>query len=218
MRPVTSTQSGDFWLKKHVSSTETSVNFTNVSTLEAHTPYLIAFPGTHWGREFPTDWNVTFSGTGAEFDMTKSGTTTSEYYHYKGNYDNLKDDATTAAYYILDSEQNKFIKEANQSLKPFHSYFIDAVTMANSKIRSLSIGNGTDGATSLIALDSENNASFTVESSKREVIIHINKQSEIKIYNMNGQILYQDILEEGSKRISLERGIYILNDNKVIVY
>ena len=218
MRPVTPQQSGDFWLKEYVSHSGTTVNFDNVNELKAHTPYLIAFPGTHWGNVFPSDWSVTFSGTGAEFDITKSGTKASDNYHYKGNYDNLKDDATTAAYYILDSEQNKFIQEVNQTLKPFHSYFIDAAPVESNRAPALSIGNGTGGATGFIALNRDEKAPYTIESNKGEIIIHINEKSEIKIYDMKGNLLYLNLLEEGMKRISLEKGFYIVNEYKVMVH
>ena len=218
MKPVTPDQSGDYWLKKYMNNNETTVNFNNADAIEAHTPYLIAFPGKYWGEEFPENWSVTFSGKNAEFDTGKSGTTTSGGYHFKGNYDNLKDDETTAAYYILNSGENRFEKVTNQELKPFYSYFIDGVATESSKATALSIGNGSDGATGFIELNQEKELAYTVESNKGEIIIHINEKAEIRIYDLNGQLLYQKLLESGSNRINLQKGVYILNQNKVIVH
>ena len=82
----------------------------------------------------------------------------------------------------------------------------------------MSLGNGTGGATVFIALNRDEKAPYTIESNKGEIIIHINEKSEIKIYDMKGNLLYLNLLEEGMKRISLEKGFYIVNEYKVMVH
>ena len=71
MRPVTPQQSGDFWLKEYVSHSGTTVNFDNVNESKAHTPYLIAFTGTHRGNVFPSYLCGTSSGKCVESATTK---------------------------------------------------------------------------------------------------------------------------------------------------
>lgn len=82
--PVTDMQSGDFWLKKYVGSSEPGlVNFENVATMEANNPYLIAFPGKVWGNDYPDQWQVSFTATDATFDATKAGKAASDNYHFR---------------------------------------------------------------------------------------------------------------------------------------
>ena len=218
MRPVTPEQSGDFWLKGHTGSTETEVNFGNTDLLLAHTPYMIAFPGKYWGNVFPDNWSVVFEGTSAEFDITKASTVTSDYYHYKGNYDNLIDDDTNASYYILNSEENQFVKASSQKLKPFYSYFVDKVSTQSNKVSALSIGDGTGGTTGFIPLNNNQEQTYAIEGSKGEIIVYINDDSEITVYDINGNILYKKIVSEGVEKIKLPQGFYIVNNNKVIVH
>lgn len=215
--PVTDTQSGDFWLKKYVGSSEPGVvNFENVATMEANSPYLIAFPGKVWGNAYPDQWQVSFTATDASFDVTKAGKVTSDNYHFQGNFD-LKTDAEVPTLYVLDTEQNCFTKVAGQSLKSFRGYFVDVSPDAGT-IRSLSIGNGNGEITGMEEIGNDNDCLWTVQGGKGEIMIRVFQSSEISVYDVSGQQIYRQTLPEGAVNLAVPQGLYIVNKKKVMVY
>lgn len=215
--PVTDTQSGDFWLRKYVGSTEPGVvNFENVAVLNANTPYLIAFPGKAWGSVYPDQWEVTFTATDADFDVIKAGKVSFDNYHFQSSFE-LKTDAAEPKFYMLDTEQNYFTKVAGQSLKAFRSYFVDASSVS-AITRSLNIGDGSGEITGIDKVGTDDNRSWTVQGGKGEMVIRVMQSTEIVIYSMTGQQIYRQTLPEGVVNLDFPQGIYIVNKKKVVVY
>lgn len=215
--PVTDTQSGDFWLKKYVGSSEPGlVNFENVATMEANNPYLIAFPGKVWGNDYPDQWQVSFTATDATFDATKAGKAASDNYHFQGSFDFMTD-AEVPAFYMLDTEQNCFTKVAGQSLKAFRSYFVDASPDAGDT-RSLSIGDGNGEITGIDKVENNNDCLWTVRGGKGKIMIRILQPSKITVHDVTGQQIYRQTLPEGVVNLSVPQGLYMVNKKKVMVF
>lgn len=213
--PVTDTQPGGFWLKQYVGSPEPGVvNFENVATMEANSPYLIAFPGKVWGNAYPDQWQVSFTATDASFDVMKAEKVTSDNYHFQGSFA-LKKDAEIPSLYVLDTEQNCFTKVAGQSLKSFRSYFVDASSDVGTT-RSLSIGSGE--ITGLEEIGNDNDCFWTVQGGKGEIVVRVLQSSEITVHDVTGQQIYRQTLPEGVVNLAVPQGLYIVNKKKVMVY
>lgn len=215
--PVTNTQEGNFWLSKYMGSSEEGiVNFGSASEIEAYTPYIIAFPGTAWGTKYQDEWEVTFTGGKALFDSGIEAKTTGNNYHYVGTLANITDDSTNPKCYILNSELNKFEKVAEQTLKPFRGYFVDATSAQGAPTRSsLSIGNGNGEITSIEQFEQKQ---FNIYSIKGYIVIETTQAQPVSIFNQSGVQVYKSLVPEGETKIQLPQGFYIVNNQKVIVY
>ncbi len=218
IRPVTLSQTGDFWLKEYTSSEEGVVNFSNVDQLNANTPYLIAFPGKDWGTDYLDNWKVEFKGTSATFDVNQEKKKTSSHYHYIGTYETKTDHATTPTLYMLDTAANSFSKTAGNTLKPFRSYFIDTPVSDGVSGQSLIIGEGNNGTTGFIEFEKESDDFTTILGGKGEIVIQMNNPTPIVIYDANGTLIYKQTSLQREQKIGVPAGIYVVNSQKIIVY
>ena len=127
-----------FWLKQFVSDEQDVVNFDFTDELKANTPYIIAFPGNHWGSEYDLS-GKTLRFIGQDVTVHKSGVASS----VAGNYYSFIGDTRyvdTEDIYCLNFDGNKF--ELDNSSAPFRAYF--KANESNSPKICLSIGNGGD--------------------------------------------------------------------------
>lgn len=215
MLPVTDTQEGDFWLKAYSGSQTTGVvDFANVSSLEAHRPYIIAFPGKAWGQQYPDSWTVTFSSTDAEFDNAKAENESQDNYAFAASYQQIQN--TAAVHYLLNTEKNVFEKSADAVLKPFRCYFADFG--GGTGIQSLSIGSGNGNITGIEETTTNPDKGLKIVGLKGAISLILNEQIEISIYTLNGQLAYRQLLPAGTQRITLPQGCYVVNRQKVMVY
>lgn len=213
MHPVTDTQEGDFWLRAYTGSPKDGVvDFANVASMEAHRPYIIAFPGQAWGQQYPDSWTVTFSSTAAEFDNAKAGHEDKDSYGFAASYRQMQN--TAAAHYLLNTEKNVFEKTADAVLKPFRCYFADFG--GGTGTRSLSIGNG-DGTITGIS-ETTADCGLKAVGQKGAIVLNLSKQTEVSIHTLSGQLAYRQLLPAGTRRVALPQGCYVVNRQKVMVY
>lgn len=128
-----------FWLKEFVSDEPGVVNFDFVSgtTMKANTPYIVAFPGDHWGAaydlstkaiKFVGETNTTVHKSDAVSSVTGAN------YRFIGN---TLTDATNNIYTIND-DGDKFV--AGNRSAPFRAYFKPGIF--DPTLGSLGIGSG----------------------------------------------------------------------------
>lgn len=128
-----------FWLKEFVSDEPGVVNFDFVSgtTMKANTPYIVAFPGDHWGAaydlstkaiKFVGETNTTVHKSDAVSSVTGAN------YRFIGN---TLTDATNNIYTIND-DGDKFV--AGNGSAPFRAYFKPGIF--DPTLGSLGIGSG----------------------------------------------------------------------------
>ena len=154
-----------FWLKEFTSDAPSKVNFSYVSgTMQAYTPYIVAFPGSKWG----TAWDL--SGKAIQFvgenvsmyAATTAAMLTGGNFRFIGS--TLQD--TTPNIYVINSEGNKFVLKETGGSAPFRAYFKPGAFDVT--LSSLGIGSDdqtTDIGTTLMNSEQKNN----------------------DIYNLNGQ-------------------------------
>ena len=132
-----------FWLKQFVGDAPGVVNFDYVSDgMEANTPYIVAFPGNHWGSEYDLS-NKTIRFVGQNVDVHMNGGITSV---TGGNYrfiGSTLQDATNNIYGI-NAAGNQFVLGNGSS--PFRAYFKPGLFDAS--LSRLAI-RGADGTTDI---------------------------------------------------------------------
>ena len=131
-----------FWVKQFVSDEPDVVNFDFADEMKANTPYIIAFPGDHWGLEYDVS-GKTLKFIGQNVTVHKSGEASpvaGSYYSFIGDTKSVGIEDI----YCLNLDGNKF--DLDNSSAPFRAYF-KANTSNCTKIY-LSVGNG-GGTTSL---------------------------------------------------------------------
>jgi hypothetical protein len=128
-----------FWLKEFVSDEPGVVNFDFVSgtTMKANTPYIVAFPGDHWGAaynlstkaiKFVGETNTTVHKSDAVSSVTGAN------YRFIGN--TLTDAANNI--YTINDDGDKFV--AGNGSAPFRAYFKPGIF--DPTLGSLGIGSG----------------------------------------------------------------------------
>ena len=137
-----------FWLKRFVSDEPDVVNFDFTDELKANTPYIIAFPGDHWGSEYDLS-GKTLKFIGQDVTIHKSGEVspvTGNYYSFIGDTKSV--DAEDI--YCLNPDGNKF--DLDNCSAPFRAYF--KANMSNCTKICLSIRNG-GGTTGIVSISEE---------------------------------------------------------------
>ena len=137
-----------FWLKRFVSDEPDVVNFDFTDELKANTPYIIAFPGDHWGSEYDLS-GTTLKFIGQDVTVHKSGEVSpvaGSYYSFIGDTKSV--DAEDI--YCLNPDGNKF--DLDNFSAPFRAYF--KANMANCSEICLSIRDG-GGTTGIVSISKE---------------------------------------------------------------
>lgn len=202
---------GDFWVKTLLSSTEQGVViFTEIEekTLKANTPYLIAFPGSTFGESSLEGATITFSAKSATIKCADAKSESSAYTLH-GSY--FADDVNEA--FILDSERNGFIYSKTVQTTPFEAYFSKNI---DKSIRSLRIV-FDDDVTSIAEVSAEG---ITYEGGRKSIHIYAPKSGIANIYTAEGKavMLNKEYVAGKTTITGLEKGIYIINGAKVVVY
>ena len=162
-----STDTGkNFWLKAFTNDTSDEVLFSFVSgSIEANTPYIVAFPGSKWGEKWDmSKKKIKFIGENTQLKKTSRSVVTGSYYRFVGS--TLQDN--TENIYSLNSEGNAFDLKATGGSSPFRAYFkadgYDALLA--------SLGIGSDSATGIGIVND---------------IVHDNKPAKVKVIK-NGKL------------------------------
>jgi len=170
-----STDTGkNFWLKAFTNDTSDEVLFSFVSgSIEANTPYIVAFPGSKWGEKWDMSGKaIKFIGENTQLKKTSRSVVTGSYYRFVGS--TLQDN--TENIYSLNSEGNAFDLKATGGSSPFRAYFkadgYDALLA--------SLGIGSDSATGIENINGNVNGNAKVKVIK-------NGKLYIGNYNIVGQ-------------------------------
>jgi len=127
-----------FWLKEFTGDGVGSVSFDYVSgtTLQANTPYIVAFPGDHWGDAYNLSGKIIkFIGSGeVRCDVITS--VTGSNYRFMGNNKSV----STENIYCINAEGSSFDLKASGGSPAFRAYFKPGIF--DSTVTSLSIGGG----------------------------------------------------------------------------
>ena len=127
----------NFWLKRFSSDAGNTVYFDYVSgSMEANTPYIVAFPDNTWGAAWDMS-GKTIKFIGENVIVSKGGTvssTTGANYRFIGN--TVQDN--TADIYCINATGSAFVKTAGCS--PFRAYFKPGIF--DHSVTSLGIGGG----------------------------------------------------------------------------
>ena len=147
---TSSTDEGkQFWLKEFTSDGAATVNFGFVSgTMQANTPYIVAFPGSKWGAK----WDL--SGKAIQFvgentTVHKGGTLSTKTggnFRFIGN--TMQDN--TENIYCINAAGNKFELRTTGGSAPFRAYFKPGIF--DRELTSLGIGSD-DGTTGIRLMD-----------------------------------------------------------------
>lgn len=129
----------NFWVKQFAGDGATSVSFDFVdgNTLQANTPYIVAFPGNHWGDNWDlSSKQIIFKGVNAVVHKSSSiSSVTGDNYRFIGS--TVQDN--TANIYCINADGNKF--ELTNGSAPFRAFFKPGIF--DRTVTSLSIGGDT---------------------------------------------------------------------------
>lgn len=153
----------NFWVKAFYSDEATQVYFDFVDEIKANTPYIVAFPGSKWGKKWDMSnkalkfigENVTVSNSEAVKSVTGSA------YRFVGN--TVQDN--TANIYSLNEQGNLFVLNQSAGSAPFRAFFKPGTF--DISVTSLSLGSVTGGTTSIddlpATLDQETGAWYSID-------------------------------------------------------
>ena len=194
LSPIVLGGNGNFWLRKYVGSSSTSVFFTSTAdgVMEANTPYLVAFPGKSMGAGHLEGEAITFSTSNVTIDGYASPEPIKKNaFAFKANYNGIPE---AEQGYELNAEGSSFVQSATVGTKPFQAYFTNDELAAGSSVKSLRIDFGT----------------FNDETGIFEVEEGSGMQAGTAgtFYDLSGRRISQ-----GSAQ---QKGIYISNGRKVI--
>ena len=163
--------------------------------MEAHTPYIIAFPGKTMGTGHLEGQTITFIGGNADIPVTTQPTQQYNDFIFTGNYDKTADDCSGWA---LDAAGSSFVQTSTVGNQPFAAYFRNTE-------------GGINGAKAL-----RMDFSTFDESTDIENLTDGNMQSDeaAPVYSIDGK----NIGERSSAEMkNMKSGLYIRNNKKVIV-
>ena len=128
-----------FWVKKFVGDGVSTVDFDFTTEMKANTPYIVAFPGDHWGEAYNLSGKtIKFIGNN-NVTVHQGGTlstVTGTNYRFIGN--TVQDN--TANIYGINGEGSSFVLKSTGGSAPFRAYFKPGIF--DSSVTSLGIGNG----------------------------------------------------------------------------
>lgn len=188
------------------------VIFTRISELDADKPHLIAF----FGDESESS-KITFSrwSTDASPEIIPASTFEPEDWHadgeyrFTGSYRDIHHDEEHT-YYVLNEGHNKFVRNLQQKIEPFHG-FMDA---NNCQYDELIIDEGLPTNIEKVLSDKD----FFVYGKDGQLVIVTSVEERVDIYSLNGQLIKKADIQVGINRVDgLPKGIYIIKGRKVIL-
>ena len=114
---------GDFWVKEFVGDTNTGSNkvtFNYAHYIQANTPYIVAFPGDHWGASYDLSGKtIKFIGSGLVAKSEDIKPITGSYYRFVGSTHAV----STENIYCLNAAGNKFELKSSGGSGAFRAFF-----------------------------------------------------------------------------------------------
>lgn len=180
---------------------ESIVYFDVAETLEANIPYIV---------KITTGDEKTFTGSG----MVAKTTQTDDTDGFKGVYSEIPAGEATGLY-LLKTDGSAFGEATDKASVPaFRAYLKSTASPSGAKLFSVEHGDG--GATSCRPQQADQ--SFVIYTANGIVEIISDKAQNITIYGIDGSIVRNVLLNEGSNTINgLRKGIYLINNQKVVI-
>jgi|GEM_PF-4851333 len=209
---------GFFYLKK----VETGTNNITVdaTSIEANTPYIIAFPKlTITGREHfyvGDDVAFTFSGDALKSTVYTPGTAMKNW-NFVPNY-KKKTLSSTDNVYTLNTEGTKFITATEKaSVNPYRPYLVWTNTNADAAPKAYFL-NGEVTAIDPVFEDKETNRITATSLNNGVLTLQATQKCMAVVYSISGSVIAHMPMEEGeSTKLNLPSGVYFVNRQKVIV-
>lgn len=190
-------------VRRYTGSKEATVNFETVTgSMEANTPYL-----------FSRTADVSFGATNVS--ITPAPVTVpdpSNVYIFKGTYEGITGSSAQNKY--LSNGTSFAYSVSGASIAPFRAY-LEKVSGQNPAPALLSIGNGGGGTTGLETVDAT--SGLKIYATSGGLIVETVEARKLQVYTMDGCLIYSGMLVEGNNHLHLTRGIYLIDNKKVIV-
>ena len=135
-----------FWVKNFSSEAGSTVNFDYVDQMKADTPYIIAVPGSTWGKSWNlTNKEITFYGADATIESGTLASVSGNQYKFAGT----KQAKAVTDCYVMNNEGNAFSKTST-TVAPFRAYFSpQAMIPGQAAAASLHIGSEGNNPTGI---------------------------------------------------------------------
>ena len=188
--------------------------YASADAIKANVPYLIAIPNdpAFYDAYFNVSGDVTFSGKGVQ--VTELYSETVEGYTLNTNFN-----GPTSDVYGLNTEGTDWV--AGIDANSFHLYVTTSQANAPQRIAIFGNGGGTTGIKGIFSDFGKGQngiGNAVVYGSKEGIVIESVKAGEAAIYSVSGELVKIAQVKEGRNIIKLPAGVYIINQNKVIVY
>ena len=176
-----------FWLKRFVSDEPGVVNFDFADEMKANTPYIVAFPGDHWGTANDLS-SKTLKFIGQDVTVHKGGknaSVTGSNYRFIGGTKAVD----TENIYRLNAVGNRF--ELGNGSAPFRAYFKAHIFDHSESSLSIGNGSGTTGISEVRSKTEEDRSNIVYDLSGRRVgSMSNNQRSSLKrgLYIKNGKL------------------------------
>ena len=211
---------GFFWLKQATADAD-AIN-TDASSIEPNVPYLIAFPD--YGYE---DYPLLSVGAGEEFTFSGQGlkaTTalapgTMPAWQFHANYLDAGAAETEATCYVLDDEGSGFDLDPS-ARQPFRPYVTFEDRAAQSAPLRFAIGKpDVPSALMQVAFPGKAVSPLRVEDTSAGLLLTADARVQVRVYTLYGVLVKALPMQAGETvQIDLAPGVYIVNQQKVVVY
>lgn len=214
------TNVGFFWLKQATADAD-AIN-TDASSIEPNVPYLIAFPNYGYD-DYPllsvgTDEAFTFSGQGLKATVSLNpGTMPSWQFH--ANYLDAAAAETEATCYVLDDAGSGFDLDPS-ARQPFRPYVTFEDRAAQSAPLRFAIGKpDVPSALMQVAFSGKSVSPLRVEDTSAGLLLTADARVQVRVYTLYGVLVKALPMQAGETvQIDLAPGVYIVNQQKVVVY
>lgn len=211
---------GFFWLKQATADAD-AIN-TDASSIEPNVPYLIAFP--NYGYE---DYPLLSVGAGEEFTFSGQGlkaTTalapgTMPAWQFHANYLDAGAAETEATCYVLDAGGSGFDLDPS-ARQPFRPYVTFEDRAAQSAPLRFAIGKpDVPSALMPVAFPGKAVSPLRVEDTSAGLLLTADARVQVRVYTLYGVLVKALSMQAGETvQIDLAPGVYIVNQQKVVVY
>lgn len=214
------TNVGFFWLKQATADAD-AIN-TDASSIEPNVPYLIAFPNYGY-EDYPllsvaAGEEFTFSGQGLKATTTLApGTMPAWQFH--ANYLDAGAAETEATCYVLDAGGSGFDLDPS-ARQPFRPYVTFEDRAAQSAPLRFAIGKpDVPSALMQVAFPGKAVSPLRVEDTSAGLLLTADARVQVRVYTLYGVLVKALPMQAGETvQIDLAPGVYIVNQQKVVVY
>ena len=214
------TNVGFFWLKQATADAD-AIN-TDASSIEPNVPYLIAFPNYGY-EDYPllsvaVDEEFTFSGQGLKA-TTALAPGTMPTWQFHANYLDAGAAETEATCYVLDAKGSGFDLDPS-ARQPFRPYVTFEDRAAQSAPLRFAIGKpDVPSALMPVAFPGKAVSPLRVEDTSAGLLLTADARVQVRVYTLYGVLVKALPMQAGETvQIDLAPGVYIVNQQKVVVY